>query len=277
MPTLRKRQTTLSAQLDALETELHDAETYLELADTLEGFLGRLTDGLDQLNIDEQQRILRLVVREVRIGGDDDNDHDPPLDPHPDRPRVTQVTYCVGAVLSPLLANIALSALDDHSPARGKRWGQRRAAQTRRKRGQATYRLVRYADDFVIRVAGERRHAKALIAQTAAPDRAARANAVAGEDPGHPHRGGDRVPRLALKRKLGRRRPPAVYTYPSKRSLAAVMAEDQGRSRRNGHNQTLDQLAAPAQPGAPRLVRLLPLRESKRTFKYLAPTRGGGS
>src|SRR6266545_1733863 len=71
-PTLRKRQSTLRAQLDALETELHDAETYLQLADTLEGFLGRLADGLDQLNIEEQQRILRLVVREVLIGGDDD-------------------------------------------------------------------------------------------------------------------------------------------------------------------------------------------------------------
>jgi site-specific DNA recombinase len=71
-PPLRKRQTTLRAQLDALEAELHDAETYLQLADTLEGFLGRLADGLDQLDIAEQQRILRLVVREVLIGGDDD-------------------------------------------------------------------------------------------------------------------------------------------------------------------------------------------------------------
>ena len=71
-PTLRKRQTALRAQLDTLETELHDAETYLQLADTLEGFLGCLADGLDQLNIEEQQRILRLVVREVLIGGDDD-------------------------------------------------------------------------------------------------------------------------------------------------------------------------------------------------------------
>jgi site-specific DNA recombinase len=72
MPGLRKRQTTLRAQLDALDTELHDTETYLKLADTLESFLGRLADGLDQLNLDEQQRILRLVVREVLIGGDDD-------------------------------------------------------------------------------------------------------------------------------------------------------------------------------------------------------------
>jgi site-specific DNA recombinase len=73
MPALRKRQTTLQAQLDSLDAELHDAETYLQLADTLEGFLGRLADGLDQLDIAGQQRVLRLVVREVLIGGEDDN------------------------------------------------------------------------------------------------------------------------------------------------------------------------------------------------------------
>ncbi len=72
MPALRKRQSTLQAQLDSLDAELHDAETYLKLAATLESFLGRLTEGLDQLTIAEQQRILRLVVREVLIGGDDD-------------------------------------------------------------------------------------------------------------------------------------------------------------------------------------------------------------
>jgi site-specific DNA recombinase len=72
MPALRKRQSTLRAQLDALDTELHDAETYLKLADNLEQFLARLADGLDQLSVEEQQRILRLVVREVLIGGDDD-------------------------------------------------------------------------------------------------------------------------------------------------------------------------------------------------------------
>jgi site-specific DNA recombinase len=72
MPALRKRQSTARAQLDSLENELHDAETYLKLADTLQGFLGRLADGLDQLDTAGQQRILRLVVREVLIGGDDD-------------------------------------------------------------------------------------------------------------------------------------------------------------------------------------------------------------
>ncbi|MGA2455734.1 MAG: hypothetical protein ABSG93_19700 [Solirubrobacteraceae bacterium] len=65
-PALRKRQTTLRAQLDALDAELHDAETYLKLADTLEGFLGRLTDSLDQLDTAEQQRILRLTRVDLR-------------------------------------------------------------------------------------------------------------------------------------------------------------------------------------------------------------------
>ena len=73
MPKLRKRETTLTAQLSALEAELHDAETYLKLAETLEGFLARLADGLDQLTVHEQQRVLRLVVREVLIGGEQDN------------------------------------------------------------------------------------------------------------------------------------------------------------------------------------------------------------
>jgi site-specific DNA recombinase len=72
MPTLRKRQSTVRAQLDALDAELHDAESYLKLADTLEGFLGRLATGLDRLSLHDQQRILRLLVREVLIGGDDD-------------------------------------------------------------------------------------------------------------------------------------------------------------------------------------------------------------
>jgi len=71
MPALRKREATLAGQLDALEAELHDAETYLRLAETLEAFLGRLTESVDELSAEERQRVLRLVVREVRIGGDD--------------------------------------------------------------------------------------------------------------------------------------------------------------------------------------------------------------
>ena len=70
MPALRKRETTLATQLDALDAELHDAETYLKLAENLEDFLARLGENAKNLTIHERQRVLRLVVREVRIGDD---------------------------------------------------------------------------------------------------------------------------------------------------------------------------------------------------------------
>ncbi len=70
MPALRKREATLAAQLDALDAELHDAETYLQLAENLEGFLARLAENAQNLTTEERQRVIRLVVREVLIGND---------------------------------------------------------------------------------------------------------------------------------------------------------------------------------------------------------------
>ena len=62
-----------------------------------------------------------------------------------------------GGIVSPLLANIALSVLDDHfanawqtmSATDYQRWKRRRA-------GLPNYRLVRFADDFVVLVHGSR-------------------------------------------------------------------------------------------------------------------------
>ena len=65
--------------------------------------------------------------------------------------------------MSPLLANIALSALDDHFA--GQRQQLMRTSwqrQARRKRGLGNWKMIRFADDFVVMVAGERRHAEAL-------------------------------------------------------------------------------------------------------------------
>jgi len=66
-----------------------------------------------------------------------------------------------GGILSPLLANIALTALDEHFMRQWNGWskGQRHE---RRRTGQGTWRLIRYADDFVIMVSGTRQHAGAL-------------------------------------------------------------------------------------------------------------------
>jgi RNA-directed DNA polymerase len=67
--------------------------------------------------------------------------------------------------LSPLLANIALSVLDEHLQAPW-RPGRVMSTGTRRKgrvdRGEPNWRVVRYADDFVVLVRGDRHHLEGL-------------------------------------------------------------------------------------------------------------------
>ncbi|MGF1597041.1 MAG: group II intron reverse transcriptase/maturase [Acidimicrobiales bacterium] len=69
-----------------------------------------------------------------------------------------------GGILSPLLANVALSVLDEHFTGR---WDDRVARAKRRRHGLANYRLVRYADDFVVMVSGTKAHAEALYDEVA--------------------------------------------------------------------------------------------------------------
>ncbi|MFG2918516.1 group II intron reverse transcriptase/maturase [Kitasatospora sp. NPDC048298] len=70
-----------------------------------------------------------------------------------------------GGILSPLLANIALSALDEHLHGPWKPGGsmateKRRAY--RRSKGRPTWRIVRYADDFLVLVNGSREDTEAV-------------------------------------------------------------------------------------------------------------------
>ena len=64
-----------------------------------------------------------------------------------------------GGILSPLLANIALSVLDEHVAAQ---WSDQAGRAKKKRHGQANYRVVRYADDFVLLVAGNRKHVEDL-------------------------------------------------------------------------------------------------------------------
>ena len=74
-----------------------------------------------------------------------------------------------GGILSPLLANIALSVLDEHFTRQwDRRWARRSSGTAPQRHGLANWRLVRYADDFVFLVSGERHHAEALREQVAA-------------------------------------------------------------------------------------------------------------
>ena len=68
MPELRSRETHLREQLDALNAQLVDREAYLRLATELEEFLTRLRASAGSATIPEQQRVLRLLVKDVLIG-----------------------------------------------------------------------------------------------------------------------------------------------------------------------------------------------------------------
>ena len=76
-----------------------------------------------------------------------------------------------GGILSPLLANIALSVLDEHLHKPWKPGGTMSTAYLRSRRrvhGLPRWRIVRYADDFVVLVHGERVHVEALREDVAA-------------------------------------------------------------------------------------------------------------
>ena len=70
MPLLRQREATTVAQLTALEVELTDAETYVALAESLEGFLAKLHQAAQTLAIADRQRVVRLVLKDVQVGPD---------------------------------------------------------------------------------------------------------------------------------------------------------------------------------------------------------------
>jgi RNA-directed DNA polymerase len=80
-----------------------------------------------------------------------------------------------GGILSPLLANIALSMLDEHLMAPWKPGGAMSTYYLRRRRrdkGLPTWRVVRYADDFVVLVHGTQADTEALredVTQVLAP------------------------------------------------------------------------------------------------------------
>lgn len=128
-----------------------------------------------------------------------------------------------GGILSPLLANVALSVLDEHFRRRWDAMGNQTRRWRATQRGAATYRLVRYADDFVVMVFGTRQHAENLYSEVEtilgavglrlAPDK----TQVTGIDEGFDFLGF----RIQRHTQRGSNRQ-LIYTYPSKKSLASI-------------------------------------------------------
>jgi RNA-directed DNA polymerase len=73
-----------------------------------------------------------------------------------------------GGILSPLLANIALAGLDEHFAVKWAALGPEWKRVKHLRGSGAAWKLVRYADDFVVLVAGTRADAQALRGEVAA-------------------------------------------------------------------------------------------------------------
>jgi RNA-directed DNA polymerase len=137
------------------------------------------------------------------------------------------------------------------------------------KRGGATYRLVRYADDFVVMVYGTREQAEALraqVAQVLAPLGLRLSEAktsVVHFDEGFDFLGW----RIQRRRKRGTGQY-FLYTYPSKRALLSVMARVRTLTRR-ARNRTLFDLLHRLNPVLRGWATYFQHGVSKRTFSYL--------
>jgi site-specific DNA recombinase len=68
MPHLRARQANLRGQLGALDAQAADRDAYLTLAGDLEGFLAQLRGNATTATVEDRQRVLRLLVKDVLIG-----------------------------------------------------------------------------------------------------------------------------------------------------------------------------------------------------------------
>ena len=206
------------------------------------------------------RRVLALVAAFLRAGilGEDGIERD------------TATGTPQGGILSPLLANIALSVLDEHFVAAWAAMGAHSGArQQRRHTGLATYRLVRYADDFVVLVAGTREHAEAVRDEAAAVLapmglRLSEAKTrIAHIDEGFDFLG-FRV-RRHQKRGTDRR---FVYTYPAKAALATVKAKVRTMTR-GATDQSLGILLHRLNPVLRGWTAYFRHGVSKATFSYL--------
>jgi RNA-directed DNA polymerase len=177
-----------------------------------------------------------------------------------------------GSILSPLLSNVALSVLDEHiaqapgGPASSD--AQRRA---RRRRGLPNIRLVRYADDWCLLVAGTRADAQALKEEVAgvlaamglrlSPEK----TLITHIDEGLDFLGW----RIQRHRKRGTDRY-YVYTYPAKKALRAITVKVKTACRTTNISQPLSVLLHRLNPMLRGWCAYFRPGVSSGTFGYLA-------
>jgi RNA-directed DNA polymerase len=176
-----------------------------------------------------------------------------------------------GGILSPLLANIALSVLDEHfATAWESMMGTENDRKRRRYHEQPNYRPVRYADDFVVLVSGTKVHAEDLkleVAVVLAPmglRLSEEKTTIVHIDEGFDFLGF----RIQRQRKAGTSKR-FVYTWPSRKSLSSIMAKVKAITRQ-GTSQSLANLLAQLNPVLRGWTTYFRYGVSKATFKYLS-------
>ena len=175
-----------------------------------------------------------------------------------------------GGLLSPLLANIALSTLDEYFAQKYEALGPEWTRRKHRHAGGSVMRLIRYADDFVVMVSGTRVDAEALwdeVGSVLAPmglRLSVEKTRVCHIDEGFDFLGW-RIQRQTWRSRTEKR---AVYTYPSKKALASVMAKVRMITRRRRH-RTLADLLRQLNPVLRGWCNYFRHGVSSRTFGYL--------
>ncbi len=175
-----------------------------------------------------------------------------------------------GGILSPLLANVALSVLDEHFTRKWEVLGSPSSRARRRRSGVPAMRIIRYADDFVVMINGQRADAEALwdeVGSVLAPmglRLSEEKTRVCHIDDGFDFLGW-RIQRRAWASRAGKT---AVYTWPSKKALASVMDKVRALTRRAKH-RTLADLLRRLNPVLRGWCAYFCHGVSKRTFSYL--------
>jgi RNA-directed DNA polymerase len=175
-----------------------------------------------------------------------------------------------GGILSPLLSNIALSVLDEHFAEAWAATGDSHNRQQRRRKGLANYRLVRYADDFLVLVAGTQADAERLRDETARAllpmglRLSEEKTVIVHIDEGFDFLG----MHIQRHKKLGAAKR-YVYTYPSRAALASVKAKVRGATR-GTTNQSLSELLNRLNPVLRGWTNYHRHGASSKTFAYLS-------
>ncbi len=176
-----------------------------------------------------------------------------------------------GSGLSPLLSNIALSVLDRHFEAA---WAARTHDQRWRDRAQGhpSYRMIRFADDFVILVRGTEAQAHAIKEQTA-KFMAEQMRLTLSPEKTHITHVDDGFDLLGFRivrkpwRTAGRH---VAYTFPSERALREVMHRIKMLTSRSTTNLSLDQLIHALNPILRGWTNYHRHNAAKRCFAYLS-------